>query len=1232
MSSSSYHITSLLEKMGDSDKDFRFMALTDLMCELQKESLTLDPDTEEKIADRLLMLLGDKNGEVQNLAVKCLGPLVSKVKGNRVEHIVDVLGNNMLSNNEQLRDISTMGLKMVISELHCSSLAAPVSRRICTKLTTALVYPKLEVQIQLENLDIMADVLHKFGGLVQSQHDKIQAALLPLLKSARVAVRKRASVAIGYLVTTVSTQLFEELIAHVMEELLTPDKYVQSYITCINVISRHAGHRFGDKLKVIVPKVAEFAYSAGENDELREAAIQVLESCILWCPGEMQEYTGQVTSMALQFICYDPNYNYDAEDEDDVYDDEEDEEYSDDEDMSWKVRRACAKCLAAIVQARPELLQDMYVNVSPVLISRFKEREESVRLDIFHTYSCILAQTGASKHAVIPDDEMADESPLALLAAQVDPIVKGLQKQLHDKNSKTRQCCFTLLGELVNVLPGCLAPYTEILLPAVHTSISDKSASSSMRISSLVFLRTLMQHHEPVVFHPHLTVTLNCVIGAIQDNFYKVISEALLVCERLVLVIRPTGEKTEGMEEHSIAIFNATLYRLKAADLDQEVKERAIACMGQLLCNMADLLQPQLSIALPLFLDRLRNEVTRLTCVKALSVIAQSPLNIDLSLILAEAFPLLGTFLRKYNRALKLFTLDLLEKIVLKYSTSLTVTMVNSLIDELPRLVSESDLHLSQLALQLVSCISTTHPQCMEKIPAGVLPAALTLIRSPLLQGSALTAMTSFFCHLVKSGIPSLSFVELVQHLTNPVYNPSPATQPANSSLAVHKQAFYSTSACVASLALNSTDDSCYQSVIKKLLDNLKCEDMANSVKLFALLSLGEIGKFRDLSEQQDLQKVIMCSFHSSSEEVKSAASYALGNISVGNLNLYLPFILREVEANPKRQYLLLHSLKEIITSMSESQDHIQSFKVYVPDIWNLLVRFTECPEEGSRNVVAECLGKLMLIDHESLLPKLQEYIKSSSAFARSTVVTAVKYTITEQPQPIDNMLKLSIGQYLTLLEDEDLNVRRMTLITLNSAAHNKPLLIRDLMEDILPSLYKETKIKLKREVEMGPFKYPVDDALDNRKAAFECMYTLLQSCLDRLNIFQFLDHVEIGLKDVPDIKMLTYLMVLRLIQLCPNAIILKIGAILEPLRETFQSKAKDICPIGQEVEKAHELKSSAMRTVVALGALPEAEKHPVFMEFMKKIRANKETDLLLDQVVKSNQGNNDEGTSSMEF
>ena len=60
--------------------------------------------------------------------------------------------------------------------------------------------------------------------------------------------------------------------------------------------------------------------------------------------------------------------------------------------MSWKVRRACAKCLSALVQARPELLCDVYTRVAPVLIARFREREHSVRLDIFNTYSCILRQ------------------------------------------------------------------------------------------------------------------------------------------------------------------------------------------------------------------------------------------------------------------------------------------------------------------------------------------------------------------------------------------------------------------------------------------------------------------------------------------------------------------------------------------------------------------------------------------------------------------------------------------------------------------------------------------------------------------------------------------------------------------------------------------------------------------------------------------------------------------------
>ena len=56
-----------------------------------------------QVVRMLLKLLEDKNGEVQNLAVRCLGPLVGKVKDFQVESIVDHLCNNMVGDKEQVR-------------------------------------------------------------------------------------------------------------------------------------------------------------------------------------------------------------------------------------------------------------------------------------------------------------------------------------------------------------------------------------------------------------------------------------------------------------------------------------------------------------------------------------------------------------------------------------------------------------------------------------------------------------------------------------------------------------------------------------------------------------------------------------------------------------------------------------------------------------------------------------------------------------------------------------------------------------------------------------------------------------------------------------------------------------------------------------------------------------------------------------------------------------------------
>ena len=67
-----------------------------------------------------------------------------------------------------------------------------------------------------------------------------------------------------------------------------------------------------------------------------------------------------------------------------------------------------------------------------------------------------------------------------------------------------------------------------------------------------------------------------------------------------------------------------------------------------------------------------------------------------------------------------------------------------------------------------------------------------------------------------------------------------------------------------------------------------------------------------DLSRNSSLPHDLLSLFSSPLEDIKSAAAYALGNVCVGNLGMYVPMILEEIGGEGKRQYLLLSALKEV--------------------------------------------------------------------------------------------------------------------------------------------------------------------------------------------------------------------------------------------------------------------------------------------------------------------------------
>lgn len=1197
-------MTGILEKMTGKDKDYRYMATSDLLNELNKEGFRPDADLEVKLSNIVLQQLDDAAGDVSGLAVKCLAPLVKKVREQQVVEMTAKLCDKLLDGKDQHRDIASIALKTIISEVPSSSVAQSVLVSISPQLIKGITGPGMSAEIKCECLDILCDALHKYGNLMASDHEVLLGALLPQLSSNQASVRKKAVSCLASLASSLSDDLLAKSTIEVVRLLKTKGKkseMTRTNIQMIGALSRAVGYRFGPHLGDTVPVLFNYCMSASENDEeLREYSFQALESFLLRCPRDIYLYCDQILHLTLEYLSYDPNFtdNMDEDTNDESHEEEEDDEsaneYTDDEDISWKVRRAAAKCLAALIVSRPEMLSKLYEEACPKLIDRFKEREENVKMDVFNTFIELLRQTGNVTKGQIG---IIETSPRWLLKQEVPKIVRSITRQLREKSIKTKVGAFSVLKELVVVLPDCLADHIGSLIPGIEKALCDKSATSNLKIEALVFTRLVLASHSPCVFHPYIKALSSPVLSAVGERYYKVTAEALRVCGELVRVIRPNIEGYGfDFKPYVHPIYNAIMSRLTNQDQDQEVKECAISCMGLVVSAFGDNLKVELPTCLPVLVDRMGNEITRLTAVKAFAVIAASPLRIDLSCVLEHVITELTAFLRKANRALRQATLGTLNSLIVAYGDKIGSAAYEVIIVELSTLISDSDLHMTALSLELCCTLMADRrsiPNVGSTVRNKVLPQALILIRSSLLQGQALSALQNFFAALVYSA--NTSFDKLLDSLLS-------TAKPSPQSGGVAKQALFSIAQCVAVLCLAAGDQKC-SATVKMLTDILKDDSATNSSKQhLSLLCLGEIGRRKDLSSHANIENIVIESFQSPFEEIKSAASYALGNIAVGNLSKYLPFILDQIDNQQKKQYLLLHSLKEVIVRQSVDKAEFQVSSV--EKILNLLFNHCESEEEGVRNVVAECLGKIALIEPAKLVPALKERTTNQAAFTKATVVIAVKYSMVERPEKIDEIIYPEISSFLMLIKDHDRHVRRAAVLALSTAAHNKPNLIKGLLPELLPLLYDQTIVKqeLIRTVDLGPFKHIVDDGLELRKAAFECVDTLLDGCLDQVNPSTFIvPFLKSGLNDHYDVKMPCHLILSKLADKCPSAVLAVLDSLVDPLQKTINFRPKQDA-VKQEVDRNEDMIRSALRAIASLNRISGGDCSLKFKNLMSEI------------------------------
>jgi len=612
------------------------MATSDLATELSKPSFAFScQQTENQIVNAVIKQLEDQSGDISSLANRCAGLLINKV---RIDHVIQITSTlcdkHANAKKEQTRDVAALALKTVLT----ADIAADATATALVTTATPLILQGLaspHPDVVGNSLDMLSELAVRYGSLITNP-DAVQQALLPELDQGRAGTRKKAIQCLAALATSLSLTSLHQLMEVAVTKLeqkggeALKAEGLRTYIQLLAALCRSVGAKFSIALPRAVPVVLQQLERAAEaDDEMREYCFQSLESFVVRCPEEVRSMLDGVIPLCLKYIRYDPNYQDDDDSGDDAVDeddndnddgmeddaddnedeDEEDyseEEYSDDEDTSWKVRRASARLLTAIIGHYPDLFLIIYNQVAAHVIARIKDREETVKIEVMGTFEEVARQ-------VTMANRRGDTKASDALLKDMPKVIKLLAKQLKEKQPKTRAAVFKLLLELSTAAPDAVAGRLALLVPGIVAALADKLATSStLKIPALQFLSSIIttsasnnNNNNKSSIPPQIVNSVPSlaphIFAATKERYYKVAAEAVRVCQKLVLLIRPdplqpllVSNEASSSAPPAAAIvqplFECILERLKTADQDQEVKEATIACMADIVAYLGDVL------------------------------------------------------------------------------------------------------------------------------------------------------------------------------------------------------------------------------------------------------------------------------------------------------------------------------------------------------------------------------------------------------------------------------------------------------------------------------------------------------------------------------------------------------------------------------------------------------------------------------------------------------------------
>jgi cullin-associated NEDD8-dissociated protein 1 len=1250
-------------------QDERYMATSDLHTLILSQSLPFDSSLERRICTSVLTRLDDTSNDVQSIAVKCLGVLLGKVREQSVMNIAEKLMALILEGSKELRDIYTIGLKKLISSVPTKT-GIPVSHSLIARLLGGITQGA-DTDIKMSCIDCLSDVISRFGMYIVEQHESIISTSLHQLTSTTGIIKKKAVVLLGTLAVVVSDKLLDRLVETLLHEVkASEDK--DTIIKAMGTISSTSGYRLGKQLDRIVTIFLSFVdldraglsesskddedFEADNTDatnELRASCFTGFESFVTRCPLEIKPFIPQLVDVCSKFMAFDPNYCYDDAMSDDGSnngsdDDYEDDDYSDedgegDDDSSWKVRRSSVRALIAVIDTQKNYPSTLWeCGAFDILLDRFKEREENVRVDIIDAFQRLLSHSikasidettaSTSTSSVTESDEMNDESKYddpAAVAAAIDArtpaIIKSCigQLKLKTKNEAAKIQIFALLSVL------CKSPSgigEEKQFSSLFTTLKLTLAPSSTKSLKLEVLRFLLSalkspSHSKTLLRPSLLSVLPLVCEAVKDDWYKLIAEALRVLAKFpeLLVADPQDTmsdtpapslSTADLKSHVTLLYDAILPRLEENDIDAEIKMSAIAAMGDLVARLGDVLpSSHIESILHLLLERMSNDITRVSALKTVGKIAQSPLKIDVSCILADATEELANFLRQHARSLKFSSLETISALIQSNSSKITDPLFSLLLTESAPLISDADLQICNLAVAVsYDVLVSSSSSVVATIKTTTMPSLLRIAASPLLQGAALTTTTKFLEELVIVNDDALTFTDVLDSLLLAVESDA------------KQQSILNISRCIASICAVASDKQ-RSAVIDDLLADVNSE--SDVKRRVALLTLGCLGERVDLSSVKGLSKSILGSFACPDDASKSAASIALGHVAVGAMSTYLPIILKEIDsaADNSALYLVLGSLREVITT--HRTNGVDLSEADVASILPLLTGLANSKEEGIRSICSECIGCFLSMAPDKILPALIKLTAENknkqddepAALMLWTILTSLKHALSGKDVKVDSLFAghLTETGFLALLDEEAFEVRHAALLMVNAAVHYAPgVLAGSMASFIMPRVLAFLGLKSVRTIDLGPFKHHIDDALPLRKVSL----SIVDSALPHsgfVDVAALLPQLAKCCADVEEVVVPCHQVLTKLCTRDEALVCQNLDELLVGLEKTICKKPKENAT-PQDAERANSLVRSGLRLVVAVGKTQSSEGNTTWTGFVDRIKGNERLAAMLSE------------------